>query len=145
KSLVTVDSGREGEGRYRLLETVRQYSRQKLEAAGETGAMRERHLRYFLRMAEGAYPGFFGATQLDSARRLEGDHDNLRAALAACSEAAMPPVLGLRLAGALWWFWNLQGVHSEARRWLEQALARAGGRPFLVEGPEPGDAESVRA
>jgi predicted ATPase/class 3 adenylate cyclase len=129
KSLVMVEAGGEGEGRYRLLETVRQYSQERLAEAGETEAVRERHALYFLALAERDYLEFSSATQAHVARRLSVEYDNLYAALSWTHTNGVPPALALRLTSALWWYWYLRGQLSEARRWLNQALARGGEPP----------------
>jgi predicted ATPase/DNA-binding CsgD family transcriptional regulator len=120
KSLVEVDAPA-GEGRYRLLETVRQYGWERLFEAGEAEATRDRHLAWCLALAERADPGLRGAEQLAWLARLEVEHDNLRSALAWCLDRE-PPV-ALRLASALWQFWRLHGHNAEGRGLLERVLA----------------------
>src|SRR6516225_9157608 len=70
------------EGRYHLLETIRQYARDKLLAAGEADLVRDRHLEYCAQLAEAAEPRLRAAEQLAWMERLELEHDNLRTALA---------------------------------------------------------------
>jgi non-specific serine/threonine protein kinase len=123
QSLVRYEA-RDGEARYRLLETVRQYARDRLLEVGEAEALRGRHADYFLRLAEQVEPLFRGPEQASGAARLEVEHDNLRAALAwfgSAEEGAEPQ---MRLAGALWRFWFLRGYLREGRRWAEEALSR---------------------
>src|SRR5436309_409910 len=72
---------RGGEARFRLLEAIRQYARGKLRASDEEAAVCDRHLEHFLRFAEEAEPHTKRAEQLVWFQRLEGEHDNLRAAL----------------------------------------------------------------
>jgi predicted ATPase/DNA-binding SARP family transcriptional activator len=124
KSLVEVEQ-QAGVARYRFLETVRQYSRERLNEAGEADAARSSHLEFFLRLAEEAEPNLTGPDRRAWLERLDREHDNLRAALewsrASGNETA------LRLAGALFWFWNHRGHAYEGRVWLEKALS--GGRP----------------
>jgi predicted ATPase/DNA-binding SARP family transcriptional activator len=122
KSLVQVEATAGGEPRYRLLETVRQYALERLAAAGDERAVRERHRDWFLRLAELAEPGLLEAEQVAWLGRLEVAHDNLRAALAWC--LSHDPAAGLRLAGSLWPFWRLRSHYTEGRRWLETLLAR---------------------
>jgi predicted ATPase len=81
KSLV-VASERGGEARYRLLETVRQYAREKLSESGEAEEVGERHAGYYLALAEEAEPELKGAGQVAWVERLEQERDNLRAAMA---------------------------------------------------------------
>jgi predicted ATPase/class 3 adenylate cyclase len=130
KSLVSVEPGtREAGGggagvmRYRLLETVRQYGRDRWLEAGGAEVVRERHARSFLRLAEEAEPELQGAQQARWFGRLEEEHDNLRAALAWSRAEAEGGETALRLAGALWWFWHLRGYFSEGQEWLEGVLA----------------------
>jgi DNA-binding NarL/FixJ family response regulator len=109
--------------RYRLLETIRQYGAEQLRAAGEDGALRTRHLDWFLALAETAWPELTGPDQGQWLDHLEWEHDNLRAALA-WSQEVRDPELGLRLAGALYRFWWWRGHLSEGRCWLARALER---------------------
>ena len=121
RSLVVVDlSGTEA--RYRLLETIRVYALERLEAGGEAEAVRRRHAEYFMRVAEEASPR---VRQIDGRRwrdRLQAEHDNLRAALAWSAESSDDPDLMPRIAAALWWHWYPGGRFSEGRHWLERAL-----------------------
>jgi predicted ATPase/class 3 adenylate cyclase len=116
-SLVIAEE-REDSLRYRLLETVRQYGREKLEAAGESETAANRHLDYFLRLAEEAEPQLTGPDQREWLDRLDADHDNLRAAL----RWAVDPELRLRLAASLWRYWGACGHIIEGKVWLEGGL-----------------------
>jgi non-specific serine/threonine protein kinase len=124
KSLV-VASERDGEARYRLLETVRQYGVEKLSESSEAELLRERHAGYYLALAEEAEPELKGAGQVAWVERLERDRDNLRAAMAwllgrgELEDAA-------RLGWALWLFWGIRAHFAEGRRWMEQALSANG-------------------
>jgi non-specific serine/threonine protein kinase len=122
KSLVQTEE-LTGEVRYRLLETVRQYARDRLLESGEAERMRDRHLDYFLRLAEEAEPALAGAEDRERLSRLEAENANLRVALEWGAGSAGAET-SLRLAGALRWFWAVQGPWSEGRAWLEQALGR---------------------
>ena len=123
KSLVVAKRGDEGTVRYRLLEPVRQYALEKLEASGEAEANRRRHAEFFLALAEEAEPKLWGPDQVVWLKRLEVEHDNMRAALSRSIERGEDE-LAVRLAGALRWFWHGQGHYGEGRRWLEEALSR---------------------
>jgi tetratricopeptide (TPR) repeat protein len=123
KSLVQYES-HDGEARYRLLETIRQYSRDRLLESGQSEAMRGRHVDFFLRLAEDAEPKLSGSKQGDWLERLEREHDNLRAALDWCQIADDGAEAGLRLAAALGGFWLVRGYWSEGRERLARALAR---------------------
>jgi len=125
KSLVVVELN-DGHTRYRLLETVRQYVRERLLESGGGDALRDRHRGYFLELAEAAEPKLMGAEQAEWLHRLDEEHDNLRSALdwslvAAGSEG------GLRLCGALQRFWSMRGYLSEGREWCVRVLGKAGG------------------
>ncbi len=117
---------------YRLLETVRQYSWQKLVEAGEVDEMRRRHLTWYLGLAEQADPKLRGPEQQVWLDRLEAEHDNLRAALEWRKTDPGQAGEGLRLATALYWFWQLRGHWSEGRRWLEARDLLGGETPSHV-------------
>jgi len=122
KSLVLAEE-RNGATRFRLLETVRQYARDRLLERGDGGRWRDRHLTHFLHLAEEAETHFTGAEQRSWFDRLEMEHDNLRSALAWSSAQGGDSARGLRLAGALWWFWSVHGYPGEGRGWLTALLA----------------------
>ena len=123
KSMVVVEGPLEtAEGRYRLLETIRQYARDKLLASGESERLRDRHLDYFLRFAEAIEPKLRGAEQLVWLGRVETEHDNLRTALAWALESAKSGS-ALRLAGALSYFWELRGYLADWQKWCGEALS----------------------
>jgi non-specific serine/threonine protein kinase len=132
KSLVVLHDD-EGEARYRLLETVRAYAREKLldADAAEREAVLRRHAEYYLTLAEEAEPQLRGPEQQDWMSRLTRDHDNLRAALAWSAESG-EATTGLRLAGALAWFWYIRGHFGEGRRWLDRFLAEGTRAPPAV-------------
>ena len=126
KSLVVTEE-EDGKTRYYLLETVRQYARDKLLDSGGSVVLRDHHLDWFLGLAEEAETELRGRDQMEWLGRLEAEHDNLRAALewslgSKEGEEARPE-LSLRLAGALGWFWFIRGYWSEGIEWLEKALA----------------------
>jgi predicted ATPase/DNA-binding CsgD family transcriptional regulator len=121
KSLVVAETTSDGRMRYRMLEPVRQYGRQKLEESGEAGAIKGRHAALFLALAEEAEPELRGPRQQEWLERLEAEHGNLRAALSWTLEGGQPE-LALRLSGALSDFWYLRGRLKEGRGWLEAAL-----------------------
>ncbi|HET8678948.1 MAG TPA: tetratricopeptide repeat protein [bacterium] len=123
KSLVVVEE-EDRENRYRLLETVKQYSRDKLVEAGEAPAVRHRHLAWFLALAETAGPKLQTAEQLVWLSQLDAEHDNIRGALEWALESAHEEI-PCRMTEALWWFWTLRGHTSEGREWLNKAIARA--------------------
>jgi predicted ATPase/class 3 adenylate cyclase len=121
KSLVVMDE-QGGEARYRLLETIRQYGRDKL-LAPEEDAVLYAHRDWYLSFAERADAELRGANQREWLDRTEAEHDNLRAALGWSKGAQGEADARLRLAGALQWFWYLRGYSTEGRRWLEGMLS----------------------
>jgi len=123
QSLLRQTPGIDGEPRFMLLETIREYALERLELSGEADVVRHRHALHYLGLAVAAESQILGAEQTMWLQRLETDHDNLRAALAWCQTPAGDAEVGLRLAGALWRFWDTRSYLSEGRRWLEQALA----------------------
>jgi len=125
KSLVTAEEGTDDSVRYRLLETLRQYGRERLIASGETEETQRRHAAYFLALAEEAEPKLTGPEQVVWLDRLETEHDNLRAALR-WVRASGEAETGLRLGGALWWFWYVRGYYLEGRERLAELLALPG-------------------
>ena len=124
KSLVVAETTRIGGVRYRMLEPIRQYAREKLEEEREAEEVRNRHASFFLALAEDAEPRLRGPQDMEWLERLEAEHDNMRAALSWALEQREANELGLRLAGALWPFWEARGYYGEGYRWLEQMLAR---------------------
>ncbi len=123
KSLVTADP-QNGSGRYRLLETVRQYGQEKLSKSGEVPERRRRHRDWFLDMAERLQDAIRGPEQDVWLNLLSAEHDNFRAALA-WSSAEYRAEEGLRLAVCLTSFWYVRGHSSEGRTWLDTTLSRS--------------------
>ena len=120
KSLVIAEPAPHGMVRYRLLDTIRHYALDKLQAAGETRIMAEAHLRHYTALAEEAYAGRFEA-DAEWLDLLERELDNLRAALEWA--AGNDRDAELSLAGALGWFWSLHTQHAtEGRMRLARAL-----------------------
>jgi predicted ATPase/DNA-binding CsgD family transcriptional regulator len=136
KSLVRQAEQADGEPRFMMLETIREYGLEQLEASGESADLGKRHAEYYLRFAEETDLRLGGPERLIGLERFESERDNLRAAMAWSREeagrsgphgAAGAPAaeVGLRLAAAQWWFWLLRGPWSEGREWIEAALAAA--------------------
>ena len=126
KSLVLYD---ESTGRYRLLETVHQYGRDRMLEAGNGEVWRDQHLVHFLTLAEDAEPHLTGRDQAEWLDRLEREHDNLRVALEWTGQRAGSAEAGLRLAGAFWRFWDVRGYLGEGRGWLAGLLSADAGDP----------------
>jgi len=115
------------EPRFTMLETIRAFGQELLEASGEQQAVRRRHAAYVVALAEEAEPELRGPHQGVWLADLEREHDNCRAALI-WAMAGQDATLALRLAGALGRFWYLRGHYSEGRSWLERALGLAADR-----------------
>ena len=113
--------------RYRLLETVRQEMRRRLEQAGEASAMRERHAAYYLRLAETAKEKLTGGEQAAWLEQLEAEHENFRAAL---QSEEIPVCNALRLTCALGRFWQIRGYFSEGRAQI--SAGNSAGGPGIV-------------
>lgn len=111
------------EPRFQLLETLRAYGLEQLEQAGEVEALRGRHARYLLALAEREQERLLGPEQASALARLSQEMDNLRATLRWLQDHD-DLEHGLQLAGALWQFWLRRGALSEGRAWLETLLAR---------------------
>ncbi|NJN84494.1 MAG: tetratricopeptide repeat protein [Caldilineaceae bacterium] len=114
----------DGESRFGCLETIREYALERLAESEEASQLRQRHVAYFLDLAEEAELKLTGGEQLHWLARLAHEHGNLRAALTACKSRPDGVELGLRLAAALWWFWWIHGHVSEGRGWLESLLVQ---------------------
>ena len=133
QSLVRRQADAGGEPRYAMLETVREYGLEMLEASGEAEDIGRRHAAYYLALAErlapvhvGPYPGLW----LD---RLAADHDNLRAAFELLCRAETAEAC-LRLAAACGFYWFRRGHIGEGRARLGRALALAGPVPTAAKG-----------
>ncbi|MFL5804867.1 MAG: ATP-binding protein [Roseiflexaceae bacterium] len=126
KSLLRLKASADGEPRFLMLETIREYALERLEAGGELGMLRQRHAAFFVTLAEAADPALSGLQQRAWLDRLETGHPNLRAAVA-WSLTNVGSDMGLRLAVALGQFWARRGYLSEGRSWVTDALTPAGG------------------
>jgi non-specific serine/threonine protein kinase len=114
----------DGEPRFTMLETIREFALERLTEEGAVVEMRGRHLGHFVDLAETAEPELTRANQAVWLERLTEENDNIRAALAWSFESGQVE-LGLRLAGALVRFWSVRGLMREGRRWLAAALAES--------------------
>jgi non-specific serine/threonine protein kinase len=125
KSLLRQEEEAEGEPRFVMLETIREYAGERLKESGEAETTKRAHAEYFLVLAEEAEPMLWGPEDVAWLDRLEREHDNMRAALS-WSIKHDEDELALKLGGALRWFWNMAGYHKEGRSWLEAALGKEG-------------------
>ena len=121
KSLVATESMR---SRYRLLETVRQYARELLDASGESDAVRSRHLDYYVAFSEQARAGLASPDPGVSMARLDVETENLLAAHAWCDHVSNGIERGYRLARATKGYWINRGLLTVGHRLVSEALAR---------------------
>jgi predicted ATPase/DNA-binding CsgD family transcriptional regulator len=122
-SLLRHEAGADDESRLVMLETIREYGLERLEASGEAAELRQRHAAYFLGLAESADATPWGAGERSWLNRLEREHDNVRVALAWRPEGAGGGDVVARLAAAMSWFWYLRGHFTEGQRWIQGVLA----------------------
>ena len=120
KSLIIAEPVIGGEMHYRMLETVRQYAHAWLVEAGEAKTLRQRHLDYYLILAESLEPRLRGREQIQTLDYLNGELDNLRLALEYSHQVDVE--VELRLVTTLTWFWHIRYHWTEGIAWLEQGL-----------------------
>jgi predicted ATPase/DNA-binding SARP family transcriptional activator len=136
KSLVELDHD---SGRYRMLETLRQYAEQGL-GGEEDRRLRDRHAAYVVALTEELEPTLRRAEWTASARRLDAEQPGLRAALTHALATGQGEV-ALRIGSAVAWWWYRRGHVQEGRRWLAAALeATTGAPPVVRSGALLGDA-----
>ena len=125
KSMVSVDRKQEEETRYWLLETVRQFAREKLYDAKESTVFFDRFFDHFLELAESIEPQLRTSIALERLHVLNREVDNLRASLSWALDGDTSPRIeaGLRLASALLNFWHTQSFHNEGYSWLNKGLS----------------------
>ncbi|MDQ5823177.1 MAG: tetratricopeptide repeat protein [Chloroflexota bacterium] len=121
------------EPRFEMLETIREYAKERLEGSGEAEQIRYWHAEYYLALAETAEPELAGPGQREWLDRLEHEHDNLRAALQwslgqaqdnSLNDSGERAEIALRLCAALGRFWEMHSHLSEGRKWMDLALER---------------------
>ena len=125
-SLLRTEPMAAGEPRFGMLETIREYAVERLKRRGDGLAVRSRHAGFYVRVAEAAEAALLGPQQVSWLRRLDAEHDNLRAALTWATEEDAADA-GLRIGAALWRYWQLRGFASEGRERLEGLLALGSG------------------
>jgi predicted ATPase/DNA-binding CsgD family transcriptional regulator len=120
------------EPRLAMLETVREYAREKLQQSGEEAALQARHALYIMRLAEEAEPHLTGSKQKEWLETLEGEYDNIRTALRWATEAkrnadeAIEAIeIGLRTAAAMWRLWLVKGYFTEGREEIQRLVTAA--------------------
>lgn len=130
KSLIVRNQKPGNKVRYSFHEIIRQYSREKLLETDEVRYIRDRHLDYFLQLAEQGFRELQGANDLVWIEKVEIEHDNLRAALSWSLESPdADPHKALQLSGALQDFWDLRGYTNEGYQWTSDALKNAPDSP----------------
>jgi len=107
--------------RWRLLDPIRDYALERLDAAGERSATEHRHARVFAQLAERSAIGLLDTRQTEVREELRTELGNLRLALAFAIDAGDADI-SLRLSGAIWMFWRMESAFTEGRRWLQLAL-----------------------
>jgi predicted ATPase/class 3 adenylate cyclase len=123
KSLVMLEERDEG-GRYRMLETIREYAREKLDERGEeAAATAARHCEHYFALAKEANRGFKTPEQAHWIERVETDLDNLRTATSLALAGGVDPFIAVKLAVAMQSFWLLRGYVTEGRGVVRAALA----------------------
>jgi len=125
KSLIRQEERVEDELQFNMLELIRDYAWEKLKESNLEGLIRERHANFFLAMVLEAAPKLKGSEQEVWLKRLDKDHNNLRSVLIWFAQRAedgdeVSAESGVRLAGALWGFWDTHGFISEGREWLRK-------------------------
>jgi predicted ATPase len=131
RSLVMFEERGRGGARYHFLETLRAYSRERLEGSPRRESLRARHRDYFLALVESAEPELQGKDQARWLDRLSVDYENIRAAIQ-YSLDVRDGAAAARFGGSLWRFWWVRGMWSEGRSRLRDALALGG-----IEAPVP--------
>jgi predicted ATPase/class 3 adenylate cyclase len=124
-SMVWPGEGGDGEPRFSMLETIREFAVERLASSGEQEELGRRHTEHFRDLAEEAEHHLTRKDRLVWLSRLEGEHDNLRAALDR-AEHTRDADTGLRTAAAIWRFWLQRGHLSEGRGRLERLLSMPG-------------------
>jgi predicted ATPase/DNA-binding CsgD family transcriptional regulator/tetratricopeptide (TPR) repeat protein len=122
------------EGRFSMLETVREYAGEQLEACGQGAALRLRHAEHFVTQARLAAPLWRGPGQKAWLERLAADLDNMREAFRTCLDNKRQD-LALPLCSALGPFWTVRGLVAEGRRWAEAALSIGDGADAALRAP----------
>jgi predicted ATPase/class 3 adenylate cyclase len=121
KSLINMEEGDEG-ARYRVLETIRDYAREKLALRQEQATIAALHCNYYFSFAKASNQGLQGPEQAAWTRRVERNLDDLRAAIALALAGGVDPIISVKLEVALMGFWMLRGYSSEGRRYVRASL-----------------------
>ncbi len=122
KSLVMLEEREDG-ARYLMLETIREYAREKLAQRDDAAAAAARHCEHYFAMAKSANKGLRGPEQADWLWKVEVELDNVRSAIALALAGGVDPIVAVKLAVAMQGFWILRGYTTEGRKLVEAALA----------------------
>jgi predicted ATPase len=124
-----------GGARLSMLQTLREFAREQLEASGEAATLVSAHRQWFLALAEKSQPHLRGEASSDWLKRLEQETANFRAALDSCEEGPTADAeMALQLGSALYFLWFRRGLMTEARERLERALERTAGQRTQLRG-----------
>jgi predicted ATPase/class 3 adenylate cyclase len=126
KSLVRQETQPDGEPRFRMLETIREYALEQLDERGEGEILRQRHAAWVLALVDRNAGLVFGGEQRAALDEFEREHDNIRAALA-WSMATGHSEMAMRIFAASWRFWQMRGYLPEAREQAERVLSAPSG------------------
>lgn len=123
---------RDGQARYQLLETIKEYGLNRLRADGELAILRRRHRDWYAGLTATSLAQLENGEQIEAYHRLRAEQANLRTAFDLCATSAEHARIGLRMAADLRHFWIMSGTFSEGRRWLGGLLALAPDVPEAV-------------
>jgi predicted ATPase len=129
-----VSRSKDAQGRFYLLETIREFAFECLQQSDEREALEQRHLAYYVALAESSVARIHGSGQSQVLSELEVEHANLRSALQYATTNPQRAEVALSLASLLTWYWHLRGHWSEGRSWLEKALTAARLGPSILRG-----------
>jgi len=128
KTLLHQEEGPDGEPRFRMLETIREFGLEQLAASGEESMVRDAHAAYILALARRSAPEWYRAQFADLLARWTLEHANLREALGWLEQTRQFDT-ALDLAAASLFFWYYHGPISEGRAWLARLLTSGDQRP----------------
>ncbi len=122
KSLVMLEE-RDDSGRYRMLETIRDYASEKLSLTTESADVAARHCEHYFALSKEANHGMMGPDQAEWIQRIEADLDNVRTAAAFALAGGVDAVIVVKMTVAMQGFWTLRGYATEGRSMVRAALA----------------------
>jgi predicted ATPase/DNA-binding SARP family transcriptional activator len=125
KSLIRQQAGADGEPRFEMLETIREYALERLCAHGDERAVRRRHANYFCQFAERSAPGYHSA----EITAVDRDYHNIRTALYWAIQAGEHE-LAARIVSSVFWYWDTRGLLEEGQSWIAQVLRHDATLPY---------------